>query len=213
MYQTILFDLDGTLTEPALGITNSIMYALKKWDIEVEDRSTLYNFIGPPLVDSFAKYYGFSPEDCELALKYYREYFSVKGMYENEIYPGIRELLATLKNAGKTVVLATSKPEEFAVGILKYFEIDGYFDFVAGASMDGVRSKKSDVIDFAIAGAGITDLSATVMIGDREYDILGAKHAGIDSIGVLYGYGNYEELNNAGATHIAGMVEDILSLL
>lgn len=213
MYQHILFDLDGTLTDPGIGITNSVMYALKKFQIEVEDRATLYKFIGPPLKASFEKYYGFSKEESELALQYYREYFKPKGLYENQIYKGVRELLTELKNRNKTLILATSKPEEFAIEILRHFKLLPYFDFVAGATMDSSRVKKTDVILYALQSYGISDLSSVIMIGDREHDILGAKQIGLDSIGVLYGYGDYEELKEAGATYIAENAEDILKII
>lgn len=213
MYQTILFDLDGTLTDPGLGITNSVMYALKKFNIEVEDRSSLYKFIGPPLRESYAKYYHFSDEEITRAVAYYREYFSVKGIYENELYEGIAEMLEQIKDSGREVVLATSKPEEFAAEILRYFHIDHYFDFVAGSTMDGTRVRKADVITYAIESHGITDLSMAVMVGDREHDILGAGEIGLDSIGVLYGYGSREELENAGATYIAEHVADIMNFI
>lgn len=213
MYQTVLFDLDGTLTDPGLGITNSVMYALKKFDIEVEDRTTLYKFIGPPLKESYKKYYHLSDEEITHAVAYYREYFSVKGIYENVLYDGIVKVLERIKDSGRKVVLATSKPEEFAAEILRYFQIDQFFDFAACATMDGTRNSKADVIAYAIKSCEITDLSSTVMIGDREYDINGAKAAGIDSIGVLYGYGSREELQSAGATYLAESVADIMSFL
>ena len=213
MYDIILFDLDGTLTDPGIGITNSVAHALAHWNIEVADRAELYKFIGPPLSDSFMRYYGFSEEDAIHAIAVYREYFSVKGLYENEVYPGIPELLESLKAQGKTVVLATSKPEKFAVEILRHFGLYDYFDIIAGASMDESRNKKADVIAYAISQMKNPDLSRMIMIGDREHDILGAKQIGIDSIGVLYGYGDRPEHEKAGATYIAEEVEDILPLL
>jgi phosphoglycolate phosphatase len=213
MYDIILFDLDGTLTDPGIGITNSVAHALAHWNIEVADRAELYKFIGPPLSDSFMRYYGFTEEDAIHAIAVYREYFSVKGLYENEVYPGIPELLESLKAQGKTVVLATSKPEKFAVEILRHFGLYDYFDIIAGASMDESRNKKADVIAYAISQMKNPDLSRMIMIGDREHDILGAKQIGIDSIGVLYGYGDRAEHEKAGATYIAERVEDILPLL
>ena len=213
MYDIILFDLDGTLTDPGIGITNSVAHALAHWNIEVKDRAELYKFIGPPLSDSFMRYYGFSEEDAIHAIAVYREYFSVKGLYENEVYPGIPEMLQSLKDAGKTVVLATSKPEGFAVEILRHFGLYDYFDIIAGASMDESRNKKADVIAYAISQMKNPDLSRMIMIGDREHDILGAKQIGIDSIGVLYGYGDRAEHEKAGATYIAEKVKDILPML
>ena len=213
MYNTVLFDLDGTLTDPAIGITNSVAHALKKWGIEVSDRAELYKFIGPPLVDSFCKYYGFSREDGELSVKYYREYFADKGLFENSVYEGVHEMLSELKNRGKRLIVATSKPEIFSEKILRHFELDKYFDFLAGATLDSSRVKKADVIAHALKSCNITYLSGVVMVGDREHDVLGAAHFSIDSIGVLYGYGDREELTNAGATYIATTVNDILSFI
>lgn len=209
MYQTILFDLDGTLTNPALGITNSLAYALEKFNIEVTDKKELYRFIGPPLQDSFENFYHFSKEDSLKAVDFYRDYFRHKGLYENEVYQGIPDLLERLKAQGKKRLVATSKPEEFARQILKHFELFDYFDLVAGASMDGSRRLKGDVIAHALTSAQVSDLSAAIMIGDREHDIIGAKKNGLDAIGVLYGFGNREELKKAGATYIATNVEEL----
>lgn len=213
MYQHILFDLDGTLTNPELGITSSVMYALEKFNIKVEDRKELHPFIGPPLSYSFQTYYGLSEADSELAIKYYRERFSVKGLYENEVYEGVEKLLQQLKESGKTLIIATSKPEEYTLKILEHFDLLKYFDYVAGATMDGSRGEKADVIRYALEISGIQDKSKAIMIGDRKYDILGAKENGLDSIGVLFGFGDYEELTNAGADYIAENVEDILKFI
>lgn len=213
MFDNILFDLDGTLTDPGVGITNSVMYALKHWDIEVENRSELYCFIGPPLMDSFQKYYGFSKEESEEALRLYREYFSQKGLYENELYPDTVNLLKELKGSGKKIILATSKPEEYAVKILKNFNIYHFFDFTAGATMDEIRNKKEDVIAFAIKECNLSGDRSTVMIGDRNHDILGAKANSLPSIGVLYGYGDLKELTDAGADFIAQTQKDILKFI
>lgn len=213
MYNVVLFDLDGTLTDPGVGITNSVAYALRAFGIETTDRQQLYKFIGPPLKDSFSKYYSFSEADCEKAIFEYRVYFKEKGMFENSVYSNVPELLQKLKADGKRLVIATSKPEEFAITILKHFELYKYFDSVCGASMDGKRSIKGDVIKYALDKYNITDLNKTVMIGDRKHDIIGAKSVGIDSVGVLYGYGNFDELTKAGATYIAQEVNDILKYI
>ena len=213
MYNVVLFDLDGTLTDPGVGITNSVAYALKFFGIENTDRRELYKFIGPPLIDSFSKYYFLSESDCEKAVFEYRVYFKEKGMFENSVYKNVPELLQKLKDDGKKLVIATSKPEEFAITILKHFDLFKYFDCVCGASMDGKRSIKGDVIRYALNKCNITDLNKTVMIGDREHDVIGAKSVGIDSIGVLYGYGNLDELKSAGATYIAQEVNDILKYI
>ena len=212
-YDYLLFDLDGTLTDPGEGITNSVAHALKKWGIEVEDKKELYCFIGPPLSYSFSKFYGFSDEDSLKCVAYYREYYSVKGIFENKVYDGIRELLAKLKACGKKILLATSKPEFYAKQILEHFGLTEYFDFICGASMDESRNKKADVIKYALETANIKNTASAVMIGDREQDITGAKLNGLDSIGVLYGYGDRPELEAAGATYIADIVEDILNFV
>ena len=213
MYKTVLFDLDGTLTDPGIGITNSVMFALDKFGIKVEDRTSLYKFIGPPLKESYAKYFHFAGEDIDRAVKYYREYYSEKGIFENVLYDGMAEVLDRIKSSGRQIILATSKPDEFAIKILKHFRIDQYFDFVAAATMDETRTGKAEVIAYALESCNITDLQSTVMVGDRENDILGAKAFGIDSIGVLYGYGGIEELQSAGATYLAESVEDITNYL
>lgn len=212
MYSTVLFDLDGTLTDPGQGITNSVAYALKKFGIDVEDRKELYKFIGPPLYESFMKHYGFSQEKAETAVSYFREYFRDTGIFENEVYEGITDLLEKIKKSGRKIILATSKPEEFAKRILSHFSLDKYFDFVAGATMDSSRVEKSDVIAYALKESGYADKNA-VMIGDRLHDIHGAKENGLDSIGVLFGYGSRKELEDAGADYIAETVSDIIKLI
>ena len=210
MYKYLLFDLDGTLTDPAEGITNSVAYALNKFGIVVADKRTLYKFIGPPLVDAFAEYYGFSKEDSEKATAFYRETFRVKGLYENRAYDGVPEMLEELNHKGRKLIIATSKPEEFTMKILKHFDLLKYFDFVAAATFDATRNSKDKVIAYALENLGIKDRSEVVMIGDRHHDIDGAKDNGIDSIGVLWGFGSREELETAGVTHIAENIREIL---
>lgn len=213
MYTTILFDLDGTLTDSGAGIMNAVSYALEKYHIRMEGEAELNKFVGPPLQESFTRFCGFSPEETEKAIAYYREYYREKGIYENKLYEGIPALLKELSDMGKNILLATSKPELFAVQILEYFGIDKYFTFIGGATMDSTRSRKADVISYTLKQCNITDYSLAVMVGDREQDILGAKEIGIDSIGVLYGYGSREELQGAGATCIADNVQDIIRLV
>ena len=212
-YQIVLFDLDGTLTDPGVGITNSVAYALKKYGIEVADKTQLYPFIGPPLIDSFEKYYGFSEEEAKHAVTLYREYFREKGIFENEVYDGIAPMLEHLTDNGKTLIVATSKPEIFARQILEHFQLDGCFRYIAGANLDGTRSKKNEVIEYALEACDVTDRSSAVMIGDRDYDIIGAQKTGLDSVGVLYGYGNRAELERAQATYIVKTVADLEQLL
>lgn len=213
MYKYILFDLDGTLTDSSLGITNSVMYALKKFGIEENDRTALFKFIGPPLQDSFTRFYEFSAEDSDKAANYFREYYGPNGLFENEVYEGIIEVLSQLKAKGFVPILATSKLEKFAIEILKHFELYQYFHFVSGATADGSRLAKGDVIKHALKCCDITDLSQVVMVGDREHDMVGAREAGVDSIGVLYGYGDYKELERFGATYIVEKPEDILKIV
>lgn len=213
IYEYILFDLDGTLTDPAIGITNSVMYALKKYGVEVGDRRELYKFIGPPLMDSFEEYYGFSKEEAKTAVEYYRKYYRDKGMFENLVYDGFEDLLKTLKDSNKTLIVATSKPEVFAKQILEHFDIAKYFTYIAGSNLDGTRVRKDEVIRYALESCNITDLSKAIMIGDREHDIIGAKKTGINSIGVLFGYGSRNELEKSGADFIVDTVADIGKVL
>ena len=162
-YKYILFDLDGTLTDPAIGITNSVMYALKKYGIEISDRSELFKFIGPPLWDSFEKYYGFSKEEAKKAVGYYREYYNTKGIFENYVYNGFNELLNLLKVNGKILIVATSKPEVFAKQILEHFDIAKYFTYIAGGNLDGSRVNKDEVISYALKSCNITDKSKVII--------------------------------------------------
>lgn len=211
--QVLLFDLDGTLTDPGTGITNSVAYALEHYGIHVEDRKTLHPFIGPPLRDSFEKYYGFSIEKAEEAVWKYREYFSTKGLFENEVYEGIAPMLQMLKDAGKTLIVATSKPTVYSIQILEHFGLAGYFDDVQGSCLDGTRDAKDEVIAYALVQNHVTDLDGAVMVGDRCYDIAGAKKCGLVSIGVLYGYGDRPEMESAGADHIVNNVAELAKLL
>lgn len=212
-YTYILFDLDGTLTEPKVGITKSVAYALESFGIPAPDLDELCVFIGPPLKDSFMKYYGFDDEKAELAVERYREYFRPYGVYENEVYEGVPEMLKALCDQGKTLVLATSKPTVFAEIILQHFGLRSYFSHVIGSELDGTRVKKDEVVACALLEAGVEDLSKAVMIGDREHDIFGAKKNGLASIGVLYGHGNYEELEKSGADTIVCTVCELATKL
>ena len=212
-YQYCLFDLDGTLTDPGIGITNSVMYALKKYGIEVKDRTELYSFIGPPLQDSFRKYCGFSEAQASQAVEYYREYFRAGGMLENKVSEGIPELLQELQDRKVTVALATSKPYEFSVQILKHFGLYPYFSYFGAATMDGRISRKADVIAHLLEEIGDADRESILMIGDRAQDIAGAKANGLHSAGVLWGYGSREELSGAGADHLVSEPAGILELI
>lgn len=212
-YSYILFDLDGTLTDSGLGITNSVMHALGRFGINVTDRSELYRFIGPPLRTSFKEFYGFDSRRAETAVEHYREYYADKGIFENEVYSGIPELLKHLTAEGKKTALATSKPEKFALRILEHFGLTEYFSAVAGASMSETRTEKDELISLALSRLGVKDKSKAIMVGDRKFDILGAKANGISSAGVLYGFGSREELADAGADFIAETPQELLKLL
>ena len=213
VYDVILFDLDGTLIDSGEGVTNSVAYSLKKYGIIAKSREELYRFIGPPLHESYQKYFGFSEEQAKEAVTYYREYYRERGIFENRIYEGIQETLETLLDRGKTLLVATSKPELFAREILWHMGLAKYFSYVAGANMDGTRTKKAEVISYARSAAQISGQAAFVMVGDREHDVLGAKEAGIDSVGVLYGYGSREELRRSGADYIIERPNELLRLL
>ena len=190
---TILFDLDGTLTDPMMGITKSVQYALKKHGIIEEDLWNLTKFIGPPLMDSFKRYYGFSEEEARQAVVDYREYFAPTGKFENVVYNGIPEMLQALKEQGFVLAVATSKPEVFAKDILVHFDLEQYFDFVGGALLTG-RTDKAEVIAYVLEYLGV-EKQNVIMVGDREHDIIGAAKNQLDSVGVLYGYGDRSRLD------------------
>ncbi|UWG97790.1 HAD family hydrolase [Dehalobacter sp. DCM] len=212
-YNVILFDLDGTLTDPGNGIINSIQYALNHFGITEDDRESLKKFIGPPLRESFMVYFNFDHDAAVAAVEKYREYFRVKGIYENVVYPLIPELLADLCVSGKKLILATSKPTEFAVQILDHFKLAQYIHYTAGSNMDGSRTKKGEVIAFALSQCQLTNRPDIVMVGDRKHDMIGAREIGIDSIGVLYGYGSQDELEQEQPTLIARDVQELRALL
>lgn len=206
-YSTIFFDLDGTLTDPGEGITNSVMHALKKYGIEGRNREEFYSFIGPPLHESFGKYLGCSEEESLRAVEYYREYYRDRGIFENRVYDGIPELLERLKNAGYILAVASSKPEVFVKMILEHYGLEKYFDFAGGALLDGSRVKKADVISHVLNN--LPTRGEILMVGDREHDVLGAADFGMDCLGVTFGYGSRQELENAGAKYIADSPEEI----
>ncbi len=210
--RNILFDLDGTLTDPMLGITKSVRYALAHFGISVATLQELTPFIGPPLKGSFQKFYGFSEAEAELALQKYREYFAETGMFENEVYEGIPALLSLLKQQNKHLFVATSKPEIYAKKILDHFHLSEYFTFVGGSLLSGERVEKTDVIHYVLSENSI-DKNDAIMVGDRCFDITAAKAAGLSSIGVLYGYGDYKELADAGADVLCNTVEELKNIL
>ncbi len=219
MFDYILFDLDGTLTDPKLGITRSVQYALRALGIEEPSLDKLEPFIGPPLADSFREFYGLEEEQVVTAVAKYRERFSDQGIYENEIYPGTARMLASLRAGGKKLAIASSKPTPFVERILDHFEIRAYFDYIIGSNMDGTRGKKEEVVEEALRQmlpAGMTPAekkAGVAMVGDRRFDIEGAREHGITSVGVSFGYAPEGELEQAGADHIVDTVEALAGLL
>lgn len=213
MYQYILFDLDGTLTDSSLGITRAVSYALRHYGIEEPDMTKLLRFIGPPLPRSFMEFYDFPEAQAKEAVHVYREYYSDKGLFENKVYEGIPKLLQQLRDAGKELYVATSKPEHFSRLILEHFDLLKYFTFLGGATMDEGRNTKGSVIRYTLEENSITDLSKVLMVGDRHHDIDGAKENGIDSLGVLYGFGDRAELTEAGANYIAATPAEIAEII
>lgn len=212
-YKNILFDLDGTLTDPFMGITRSVQYALNHYGIIVDDLHRLTPFIGPPLQDSFQDFYHFSKQQADEACDKYHERFVAEGWRENEVYEGIADFLQEQKESGKKLYVATSKPEPLARKILDYFNLSQYFSFIGGDTMERTRSAKAEVIRYVLDTVGITSLEDIVMIGDRKHDVIGAKKIGLDSVGVLYGYGDREELTKAGADYIVEDVDGLRKLL
>jgi len=208
-FDNVIFDLDGTLTDSGEGILNSAAYALETLGRPVADKSVLTPFVGPPLRESFETLCGIFGEEADRAVKLYRSYYGEKGIYENRIYDGIPALLSSLKAAGCTLVVATSKPEPFAEQIIERAGLTDLFTYVAGAKMDETRIKKDEVINYALETLGEPDRSRVVMIGDREFDVLGAKKTGVSSLGVLYGYGSREELEEACADAVVATVEEV----
>ena len=212
-YKTVLFDLDGTLTDPKVGITKSIQYALSEMGIIEPDLDALTPFIGPPLHVSFKELYGFNEHQTQQAIYHYRERFTEKGMFENHVYQGIPQLLNRLQRKGYQLAVATSKPTVFATTILKHFELNPYFDCIVGSNLDGTRSAKGEVIEEALRQLHTVNRENCIMVGDRLHDILGAAQQHIDAIGVTYGYGSREELETAGAALIVNSVEELGNIL
>ncbi|MFZ4414900.1 MAG: HAD family hydrolase [Bacteroidales bacterium] len=207
----ILFDLDGTLTDPKQGIVNSILYALEKMGIQENYISELGSFIGPPLHDSFAKRYNLTAEHTDMAVGYYREYFSEKGIFENKIYDGINELLASLSFMNYQLFVATSKPTVYATKILEHFKLNCYFKAVVGSHPDNTRTSKTEIISHIVSAFGL-QASKSAMIGDRKYDIVGAKNNSVNAIGVTFGYGSLEELIASNPDYIVNNISEIGSL-
>ncbi len=212
-YNIILFDLDGTITDSKPGIIKSIQYALSNLNIIEEDIDKLQVFIGPPLRESFIKHYNLNGDSAKDAHHYYREYYKDKGLFENELYDGIEELLQKLKSKNKKMFIATSKPTIFAKKVIEYFNIEKYFDMIVGSNLDGTMTNKADVIKFILDRIGNVPPNEIVMVGDREYDIIGAANNSIDSIGVKYGYALDTELESVNPTYLVKDIDELTQLL
>lgn len=212
-FNFILFDLDGTLSDPKIGITKSVQFALDRMGIRIDNLDELDSFIGPPLQQSFSEYYSFDEAQTRKAITHYRERFSDVGMYENTLYDHIPTLLQELKEHGHTLIVATSKPTVFAEEILKYFNIHHHFDLVVGSNLDGTRTAKTEIIQYILDFYEQHSSEAFIMIGDRKHDIIGAHNTGIDSIGVTYGYGSEEEIKQINPTYQVSTVLELKKLL
>ncbi|MCR3921561.1 MAG: HAD hydrolase-like protein [Firmicutes bacterium] len=213
MYKHILFDLDGTLTDPAAGIIKSLRFALAKMGVQEVDEDKYRQFIGPPLKDSFRTIFSFSEEQIDEVIRIYREHHVVSGLYENKVFPGVRELLHDLHAAGKTLYVATTKMTGFAELILSHFELANYFTNVIGGHPDGTRTAKVEIIAEILQNIPQSEYKETVMIGDRMFDLVGANAHGLDTIAVTYGYGKEEELRAQKPTHLAHSVAELGVLL
>ncbi len=212
-YKVILFDLDGTLTNPEAGLVSGFEYAFKKLNINYGERESLKRFIGPPLHLEWQKEFGFTPEQSAKAIEKFREYYDVYGWWDNKPYYGIHDMLRALKESGKVLAVATSKPEDTAKRVLDLFGLTEFFDFIGGALRSTERDKKSEVISYVLNSLGVSDKESCVLIGDRSFDAEGARLAGIDSIGVLWGHGTKEELVASGFERIVSTPEELSSLL
>lgn len=213
MYKYVLFDLDGTLTDPKEGITGCVQHALTCMGIEPPEKDELLDFIGPPLVDSFIRRFGMTADEAEFALKKYRERFSTVGMFENRVYDGVPQMLEKLKSSELTLAVASLKPLVFVEKILEKFKLKSFFSAVCGSDLEGTKHTKKQIIDDVLSALPPASPSEIVMVGDRYQDIEGAKEAGIYSIGVKYGYAEGSELENAGADFIAEMPEDVTKII
>lgn len=210
MYRAILFDLDGTLTASAEGITKSVQYALQKLGIEEPDLKKLESFVGPPLLEQFMKAYGMDEATARQAVIHYRKRYEEIGIYENQVYPGVQNLLQTLKSRGYQLAVASSKPIFYVRQILDYFQLTSFFTVIEGSRMNGLRTGKGEVIREALRRLKMEDCrEQAVMVGDRKHDVRGAREAGIDCVAVSYGYGSLEELQRESPVVIAPTIEGV----
>ena len=209
MITCLLFDLDGTLTNPQEGITKCVQHALRAFGIEEPDLEKLIPFIGPPLIQSFMEFYNMSEEDARKAVAVYRERFSTVGLFENFPYPGIADMLAELKAQGKILAVASSKPTIYVRRILEKFELAPYFDVIEGSNLDGTRVDKKEVIAEVLSQLDNPSADDLLMIGDRKFDVIGAREMGFGCVGVRFGFAAPDELEQSGAVYIADTVRDL----
>lgn len=195
-----------------MGITKAAQYALKQYGIQIDNLNDLEKFIGPPLTQSFVEFFGFTEQQANEAVDHFRDYYRAQGIFDSELYLQIPELLEVLKGKGKTLVIATSKPTEFAEKVLNHYDLSHYFSLIVGSNLDGTRVSKDEVIKYALDQLKDVNLYDVVMIGDREHDIIGANKNKIDSIGVTYGFGSYEELKNVNPNYIVASVAELLEI-
>ena len=212
-YSHILFDLDGTVTDSAEGILNSIRHCLTHFRIDHPEPAFLRKFIGPPLIQSLVEHYGFDSIQAKKAVTVYREYFRRKGIFENQLYPGIPELFRKLHDQGKIMILATAKPTFYAKKIVRHFQLGKYLTEVVGSNMDGTRMEKEEIIRHILTLYADVPRENFIMIGDRKHDIQGARRHGLDSVWVRYGYGDEAEIHSLEPTFTAGNADELYQLL
>ena len=212
-YSIIAFDLDGTLTNPESGLIAGFKYALDAYGVKYESEESLKKFIGPPLQNAWVEEYGVSREIAVEMLWKFREFYNVYGWWDNKPYEGVHKMLSDLRASGKRLIVATSKPEHIAMRVLKFFELDVYFDFIGGASTDLKRDTKEQVLSYALESVGCTDRALAILVGDRKYDAEGARLCGIDSLGVLWGHGSAEEIETCGFDLVAATPDEVVKLL
>ena len=210
-FDTLLFDLDGTLTDSTEGIVRCLEYALERMGFDIPEDTN--KFLGPPLYTSFAEFCGMNEEQVNEAVRIFRERYSTVGLFENRVYEGVPEMLKRLRDGGKRIMVATSKPEVYAVRIFDRFGLSQFFEIVGGANINGTRNDKDEVIEYVLEKAGISDRSSVLMIGDRRQDVIGAHKTGLKCMGILWGFGSIEELTEAGAEFIAETPEKAADML
>ena len=212
-YKYVFFDFDGTISDSKSGVIEAVVHVLDHFGMHVSDTEPLKCYVGPPLELAFMEYAGLAPEHIGEVVRLYRSYYNAHCLEQNYLFDGIRELFSVLRENGCKVIVATNKYQTIVEGLIDDFGITDLVDFIAGHDEAAGRNTKADVIKYAVDSLGITDISKAVMVGDRKYDIAGAQAVGMDSIGILYGCGEREELEKAGATYIAATTADVADIV